>query len=116
MLTQRAISKQEHRLLREINQVRADLQSMSNRSMGDLGDIVDQANDAMELATRAALRRLRQRELVQLERAWDRLCTGLYGICESCEQEIAFARLEAVPYATLCVHCQRQTEQSQHHH
>jgi DnaK suppressor protein len=116
MLTQRAISKQEHRLLREIKEVRADLRSMNNRRVRDLGDIVDQANDAMEFATRAALRGLRQRQLVQLERAWDRLCIGLYGICEFCGQEIALARLEAVPYATLCMHCQRQAEQSQHHH
>lgn len=31
-----------------------------------------------------------------------------YGLCEECEDEIAFSRLSAMPYAELCVECQSQ--------
>ena len=50
------------------------------------------------------------RELAQIEDALDRLQHGRYGTCESCEQEIPLARLQAVPYAVRCVNCQRQSE------
>lgn len=35
---------------------------------------------------------------------------GGYGICEHCGKEIGSDRLEAIPYTTLCVDCQRLTE------
>ena len=35
---------------------------------------------------------------------------GSYGICESCEGEIAEARLQALPFTRLCVNCQADRE------
>lgn len=40
-----------------------------------------------------------------------RLDGGIFGICEACGNEIASERLEALPYARLCIHC---AEPSQH--
>lgn len=37
--------------------------------------------------------------------ALQRLDQGEYGICESCGVAIPIARLEVLPYATLCVEC-----------
>ena len=39
-----------------------------------------------------------------------RIEAGAYGICESCESEIAPARLEAMPFSRLCVSCQAERE------
>jgi DnaK suppressor protein len=33
---------------------------------------------------------------------------GKYGICESCGKSIPLARLDALPYVTLCVDCARR--------
>ncbi len=44
-------------------------------------------------------------ELAQVKNALRRLHEGEYGICESCGDEIAVARLEVMPFATLCVEC-----------
>lgn len=33
---------------------------------------------------------------------------GTYGICESCGKSIPLARLDVLPYATLCVDCARK--------
>lgn len=33
-----------------------------------------------------------------------------YGLCEGCQKFISLSRLEAVPYATMCIGCQRETE------
>jgi DnaK suppressor protein len=40
----------------------------------------------------------------------ERIEDGSYGICESCESEIASARLEALPFTRLCVSCQSDRE------
>jgi DnaK suppressor protein len=34
----------------------------------------------------------------------------LFGLCEECEEEIPWARLEALPYATLCTACQAKRD------
>ena len=43
--------------------------------------------------------------LRKVEHALSRIDSGDYGICESCGSSIPLARLEALPYATLCVDC-----------
>ena len=45
--------------------------------------------------------------LVKVEHALDRLDQGEYGDCEACGKPIPVARLEALPYVTLCVDCAR---------
>ena len=47
--------------------------------------------------------------LRKVEHALDRVEKGTYGVCESCGQSIPVARLEALPYASLCVDCARRT-------
>lgn len=43
--------------------------------------------------------------LHKVERALERIEDGSYGFCESCGSEIPIARLEVLPYATMCVTC-----------
>ena len=53
----------------------------------------------------------REREKVQaIQEALDRVENGSYGICESCDSEIAPARLNAMPFSRLCVNCQAEQE------
>jgi len=44
-------------------------------------------------------------ELRQVNRALERLNAGTYGICTGCEEPIDARRLEALPYAELCIAC-----------
>lgn len=46
--------------------------------------------------------------LRKVEHALTRIDADLYGICESCGTDIPVARLDALPYATLCVDCARR--------
>jgi DnaK suppressor protein len=43
--------------------------------------------------------------LHKVENALKRIDEGTYGTCESCGSEIPLARLEVLPYATMCVTC-----------
>jgi DnaK suppressor protein len=118
MLVQVEMAQRERQLLQEMDQVRADLQLIGVRCARGLdarGDIVDQANHTVELNTNLALFCSYEQRLGQLERAWARLYKGQYGACEFCGAQIDPARLDAMPHATLCVRCQRRSEQRNHH-
>ena len=45
--------------------------------------------------------------LSKVDRALERVDDGTYGICESCNKNIPLARLDVLPYVTLCVDCAR---------
>lgn len=54
--------------------------------------------------------RLNSLDYVQLrlvEEALDRIATGDYGVCLSCEKAIPPKRLQALPWAKYCVTCQQ---------
>ena len=51
-----------------------------------------------------------ERVLGEVEAALARLETGTYGLCRICGREIGAERLEAVPYATLCIDDKRLEE------
>lgn len=43
-----------------------------------------------------------------VERALRLMDEGDYGICEECEEPINEKRLQAIPWTTMCVHCQEE--------
>ena len=47
--------------------------------------------------------------LSKVERALENIENGTYGICESCGKSIPMARLDVLPYVTLCVDCARKS-------
>jgi YteA family regulatory protein len=59
-----------------------------------------------DLALKNNLDELYQR----VNEALARFEAGNYGICEDCGRDIDLERLEALPYTTLCIECQREEE------
>lgn len=57
-----------------------------------------------------ANRTVTSNRLKAILRAKQRLETGGYGFCTSCEEPIAFNRLEAYPEASMCIECQSNNE------
>jgi RNA polymerase-binding transcription factor DksA len=53
-----------------------------------------------------------QEALYEIEEALKRLEQGVYGLCGNCEKPIRKERLEAVPFARLCVQCQAGIEKN----
>jgi DnaK suppressor protein len=68
----------------------------------DEGDVA-MRNFAKDLAV-VTLERER-RELAEVEAALARIKKGEYGVCEVCESPIRDARLQALPWARLCIRC-----------
>ena len=75
-----------------------------------VGDMLDAALDADYGEINANLAEVESRELAKIEHALKLIENGTYGECESCGKRIPQVRLRAVPFATLCVHCQQEAE------
>jgi DnaK suppressor protein len=87
-----------------------DMNSLRDENGGSTGDTVDAAFDAGSNEMASALAEMDSRELNQIERALTRLAQGTYGLCEACSERIPVGRLNALPYTTMCIECQRENE------
>jgi RNA polymerase-binding protein DksA len=48
--------------------------------------------------------------LNQVQTAIEKVDRGTYGVCDACARPIKKARLQALPFATLCLECQGRLE------
>lgn len=88
-----------------------DLNNLRNFQNGDSGgDTADAAFESGSDEMHSHLAELDSRELTQIDRAMTRLKQGTYGLCEICQSKIPVGRLNALPYTTLCIECQRDLE------
>lgn len=94
------------RLTHEIEQQQRPPRSVSYEG----NDEQDLTMMVLEQTTNRAVVEQRQRLLHQMHTAYQRLEAGMYGVCEDCHTPILQERLEALPWATLCVKCQSRRE------
>ena len=94
-----------------IKRLGVDFQDLGQSKQGsDGGDSADAAFDSGSDEIACQLAELEARELQQIQRAILRLKQGNYGTCEVCQAKIPIARLNALPYSTMCIGCQRELE------
>jgi RNA polymerase-binding protein DksA len=79
----------------------------------DINHPADSGSETFERTKDLALRANVGGMLSQIEEALAKIDAGTYGTCDRCGQAIAPARLDALPYATLCVSCQDRVENTQ---
>jgi DnaK suppressor protein len=87
-----------------------DLKDLYNGTAGVGADTADLAFDSAGEEVTSQLAQLESRELAQIDRALMRLKNGSYGVCEGCAHKIPVARLNALPFTTTCIQCQREME------
>ena len=75
-----------------------------------VGDEADAAVDSANEELSSQLAEIESRELGQIEHALYRIAAGVFGRCEFCGGRISATRLDALPYATSCIDCQRENE------
>lgn len=88
---------------------RRDRDSMTVETSPDELDRLQSANDHDY-----AIRNLERNStlLQDVRDALRRMDAGLYGVCVSCEEEIRPKRLAALPWASSCIACQEELEQT----
>lgn len=68
-------------------------------------DFAEQATQSENDDVLAALDDEAQLMIMHIDQALSRIDEGSYGLCVECSEQIAAERLNAVPYAKLCIQC-----------
>ena len=97
---QKVLVEQQEKLTSRVTQEMGRMFAI--REPDDEGGVATD-NYAKDL-TAATLERER-RTLSEIKEALARLHSGEYGVCEACSVAISDARLEALPWAKMCVNC-----------
>jgi len=83
-------------------------QTWANDHMGYGNHMADDATEAFEQAKDLSVRTRLEETLHDVLDALKKFDQGTYGICESCNEKIDWARLEAKPEARLCIKCKQR--------
>ena len=104
-------------LLDERERVRGAIEYLHQENPGSLEDDTGEESFDNHLGDAAAVTYDREMDytlednsesvLAAIEKALLKIESGTYGICERCGKPIAPERLEALPYAELCIDCKR---------
>jgi len=100
-------------LRREVSGDISDLEADAFSTDGDRLSVDNPADIGSESFAQEFSLELLQRDeatLQEIDEALDRVKAGTFGLCESCDEAIPKARLNAVPHARFCVDCQRKNE------
>ena len=99
----------------EIKSIAHDTAKSPRDASGDLSaytvHMADMAADSYEREVSMNIVSSEQEVLYQIDDALKRMEEGAFGICGQCNKPITMSRLKAVPYASLCILCQRAKEQ-----
>ena len=86
------------------------LNELYNPDKHHLADLEEMASDTSDTDSLCAMVDLGSSTIEQIDTALQKLDDGTYGMCEMCEEPIHPDRLEVLPFASLCVNCQRKKE------
>jgi RNA polymerase-binding transcription factor len=109
-------------LVEERKRVEHALATLCHEHPGSLDEEVEETsptndNNLAETATATLGREIdytlgenSEQVLSEIDVALKRIEEGTYGMCVNCSDEIPLARLEAYPWASLCIDCKRRAE------
>ncbi len=108
-------------LLEERRRVVAALENLHDDHAGTLSDeageesaydnhLADTATDTYDRELDYTLEENSENVLAEIDAALKRIDDGTYGVCTNRGEQIPVERLEARPWATLCIDCQRERE------
>ena len=109
------------RLLEERQRVLDAIENIHNENPGSLGDetaesnfqdnhLGDVASATFDREMASTLEENSSNVLADIDAALARIENGTYGVCERCGKPIGEERLEALPWATLCIEDKRKQE------
>ena len=113
---ERRLLEERERVLKELGFFDENYHESTRAASGDLSaysfHMADQGTDAMEREKAFLFASKEGRQLYQIDDALRRLyrTPDGFGRCVQCDGPIPWERLEALPYATLCIACKEREE------
>jgi len=103
-------------LRRMLSAVSGDIQELEHETLGDGASHTrpkeDDGGDGYFQELSLELLQRDENTVREIMDALERISSGTYGKCETCDQWIPKGRLSAMPHARMCIDCQRQSEQT----
>ena len=120
-LTKKQMEGFRARLAAELDFIKGNLNALTrdalrqqSESSGDVGvhstHMADHGTDNFDRDINLLLASGRQEAIYAIEDALRRMDSGSYGNCEVCGNPIGFDRLDAMPYAKMCIECKKDLE------
>lgn len=115
-LLERRLLEEREQVLKELGFFDENYHDTTRTASGDLSaysfHMADQGTDAMEREKAFLFASQEGRQLYQIDSALRRLYQSpeRFGNCELCGEGIGWERLDALPYATLCLACKEREE------
>ena len=103
----RQLSREYENLVKSINRNRTAAAEIKLENTEDEGDLATISHE------RELLYNLHESDFARLrfiQKAMKAMDRGQYGECVRCGEDINEKRLDAVPWATMCIRCQEETE------
>lgn len=105
-----ALEQERAELMEQAVDLDAEADISQWRDAGFDDDPADTGSANFERERAQSLANHARRITVQIDDALKRMDAGTYGTCERCGEPIGYDRLEAIPYATLCLEDKRRDE------
>jgi len=103
-----SLLRQKREILDNLIATNADFRAIVEEM--DPKDFADVASDDIDRKMIEALGSQDIKRLRAIDSALARIQLGKYGLCVKCSKKIPRERLEAIPYAVLCIECQKSEE------
>lgn len=112
------LEREKQVLLAQVTSLeKTGLKSAMGESIGELSCYdnhpADIGDELFERSKDIALRDNAHILLERVEHALQKIEQGTYGSCDTCRQGIPIERLEAIPWASECIQCQRTEDESE---
>src|SRR5216684_4228317 len=102
-----SLQEQQYELQRAIQKAEKEIRALHGSGRRDAVD--DSCDNAPKESLFASYSRNRTR-LRKIELALKRICTSDFGVCVDCGGVIGSKRLQAMPWASNCIECQKKSE------
>lgn len=103
-------------LERKLAELTNGFQDRSGLAIENSADMLDTIRMATDRDVLVQSMNINAQVLSDVREALARLGKGEYGVCEDCEESIAPRRLQAIPWARVCVRCQEARDRTDVNH
>ena len=100
------IRSQRAALEQKLAELTAGFQDRSGLAIENSADLLDTIRMATDRDVLVHSMNINAQTLSDVREALARLGTGEFGVCEDCDEAISPRRLQAIPWARVCVKCQ----------
>ena len=115
--TTKPMTRRADGLRKMLEERRTEIQEKLRAIRSEIPSYQDEVRDSEEQSVtdfaqemEFALVEMKAQTLIRIDEALLRVDQGTYGTCDECGEDIAEARLAAVPFALLCRDCQEREE------